>query len=1010
MNHFTLHKPCFLFPPFVWKVVNDRLMGIVCVSVLSLVLTPHFVCAQNAPHPSFRQYTTNHGLASSEVYQILQDDEGYIWASTDNGVSRFDGYAFRNYGLKDGLRENVIFRMQLDDLGRVWMQAQSGNLYYFERDSIHPYWNNKVLLSYRDRLDTRGGFIVEGNGDTIHMAILNYGVITIFNNGKTQTYASSIPISWQILEKDQIVITAYREQGHVPTIQSFSKRLLSQNRIPTVQFQSDNEVWSIPDLKYTKNEGQAPEAFWLGKRMYLFKAYQDLWLVENGKIKWTAYFPHHIDHVALMKTGQLYIGLYYKEGVRVYESLEHFLGNKGYQWLSGHSVSHFIEDRDGGKWFSTNEDGLYYAAPGAFLVHDTETGIPDEKVTAVSIIDNNELYAGLGNGEVWRFNSNRGKWEATSKIPSSGFIRDLYYDPINRQLWAGRLNLYYLENKDWKVSSTKLKGRTLSMSNRITGSPDGKRMWTCNHLGFMNLDWSQNTFPNIDIHTNQRTYIVREDQQGRIWVGQPGGLFEWKNDSLHGCQHIHPSFSLRVEDLAILPDTTLVVATKGGGIVLWKGQLMEEITSEHGLVADMLECIFVDEQGVIWAGTLNGLCRISGSWENWEVQPITVAHGLPSNEINSIRVFRDNVWVATNKGLVQFSDKKTNHFSPKPIIHAVLVNNLPKDFRKPLLLKAKQNNLNIQFSAINHKMNGLIPYRYRMDRGEWRTLTERSLQFPALSPGERLFEVQAQNEDGIWSESTSLSIEILPHWWNSWWASLLLVVTLILTGIGVFKFRTRQLKKAHQIQLKIAELERAALQAQMNPHFIFNCLNSIQNYILQNKKEAAILYLGSFASLVRSMLNASVAGKVLLSEEIQLLNNYLKLEQMRFKDRFSFEVKSADELNIYEVKIPPLLVQPYVENAIIHGISGKDQDGRIEIFFSKKDKFIEVSIFDNGTGFKERKTENFGNRKSFGMSITKNRLDLLSEEKKSNLVKTKTLRNENGQVLGAQVRILIGIG
>ena len=150
-----------------------------CASTLS---------AQNAPHPSFRQYTTSDGLASSEVYWILEDRKGFIWISSDNGASRFDGYRFRNFGLKDGLKENVIFVMQLDTMGRVWMQAMSGNLYYMDGDTILPYWNNGVLNNFKDRRDYSMGFIVEGAGETVHIATLGYGVITISKDGKAKTY------------------------------------------------------------------------------------------------------------------------------------------------------------------------------------------------------------------------------------------------------------------------------------------------------------------------------------------------------------------------------------------------------------------------------------------------------------------------------------------------------------------------------------------------------------------------------------------------------------------------------------------------------------------------------------------------------------------------------------------------------------------------------------------------------------------------------------------------------
>jgi sensor histidine kinase YesM len=206
-------------------------------------------------------------------------------------------------------------------------------------------------------------------------------------------------------------------------------------------------------------------------------------------------------------------------------------------------------------------------------------------------------------------------------------------------------------------------------------------------------------------------------------------------------------------------------------------------------------------------------------------------------------------------------------------------------------------------------------------------------------------------------------------------------------------------------------LERAALQAQMNPHFIFNCLNSIQNYILQSEKESAILYLGRFAGLVRSVLNASVSGKISLEEELSLLNNYLALEKLRFKDRFTYEVKVAENLNVFDVYIPPLLIQPYVENALLHGISGKVSGGEVSVFFEKKANDLEVSIQDNGVGMTGNgtKAKSTISHKSFGMSITRNRLELLKNKQENEVVHTRTIYDKHGQISGTKVTILIGL-
>lgn len=959
------------------------------------------LAAQTAPHPAFRQYTTDDGLASSEVYCIVQDRQGYIWISTDNGVSRFDGYSFRNYGVKEGLKENVIFVMQLDTLGRLWMQAMGGNLYYMNGDTIMPYRYNCALLDFKDRPDWSKGFILEGSGQQVFIASVKYGVIHISETGMATTLAHKEPVCVEVFETSGILLNAYCEKEDAGT---YTEQLQLKRRCHPLHLQTSSGTWTFDTLVYTNTEGQAPQAFRLAAGQYLYKVYNDLWYLENGQVRWHRYFPFDILHAQLMPDGQLFLGIHRYQGLRVYPSVNALHQNEGTTWLPGKSVSYFMEDREGGHWFATNADGIFYTPGDKFMVHDRETGLPDEKVTALAVKNENELYAGLSNGEVWHLDRRSGIWTGLPALPSRGEVRDLFFDQNNQQLWAGRSKLFYLKNNNWALMAASYEGGSVSISNHITLSPNGERLWVCYFVGFMSIALPDLVPGNIHKKYGQRTFVVLEDYSGRVWVGKPDGLFEWKGDTLLGRQSLHPAFALRVEDMALLPDSTLVVATKGGGVLFWKGEKFEQITTDQGLTADMLECLWADGSGTVWAGTLNGLNRISGTWGHRRVQQITVSHGLPSNEINRIRTWGEDVWVATSKGLAHFVNKSQHHLTPVPTINSLMANGRSVSLKKAVILRPSENNLTIAFSAINFKMNGQILYRYRMDGSPWYTTLNRSLNFPQLPPGERLFEVQAQNEDGVWSQAATLCFEILPPWWATWWAKTAALLAFALAGPLFYKYRMRRVREVHQIELQMAELERSALQAQMNPHFIFNCLNSIQNFILQNEKESAISYLGSFAALVRSMLNASVSGSIALADEIKLLNNYLALEKLRFKDRFDFEVTVAEGIDVYEVKIPPLLIQPYVENAVLHGMANKEAEGKVAVHFEKKKSFVEITVEDNGPGMsKENVNKNPGPaHKSVGMSITKERLEMLAKNGQNSEV-----RIEPGSACGTVVHIRI---
>ena len=204
----------------------------------------------------------------------------------------------------------------------------------------------------------------------------------------------------------------------------------------------------------------------------------------------------------------------------------------------------------------------------------------------------------------------------------------------------------------------------------------------------------------------------------------------------------------------------------------------------------------------------------------------------------------------------------------------------------------------------------------------------------------------------------------------------------------------------------------AALRAQMNPHFIFNCLQAIQSYIVQNDRDAANTYLTRFAKLVRLALHGSVDGLHSLAEEIAMLDNYLHLEQMRFRGKFEFVIR-AEGLDLDEIILPPMLVQPFVENALIHGLQNHESGGRVAVIFAQKGNVLEVLVTDNGPGFLENETamQDKAPHKSVGMMLTQKRLDLLMGGGKtgSDTLVRETVLDESGASQGARAQIFIPI-
>ncbi|NNF34780.1 MAG: histidine kinase [Saprospiraceae bacterium] len=190
----------------------------------------------------------------------------------------------------------------------------------------------------------------------------------------------------------------------------------------------------------------------------------------------------------------------------------------------------------------------------------------------------------------------------------------------------------------------------------------------------------------------------------------------------------------------------------------------------------------------------------------------------------------------------------------------------------------------------------------------------------------------------------------------------------------------RRMRYSHSLETEIVRLEKSALQAQMNPHFIFNCLNSIQNYIAINEKRKAMVYLTQFAKLIRNTLeaSASTSGTISLQKEIDMLENYIQMEQMRFKGKFDYKLVYDDELDLDDIVIPPMMIQPFAENAIIHGFKGIKEKGLLKISFNMTDEDLIVLVEDNGVGYHPEKSDK--THKSMAMSITGQRLKFYNDE------------------------------
>lgn len=378
------------------------------------------------------------------------------------------------------------------------------------------------------------------------------------------------------------------------------------------------------------------------------------------------------------------------------------------------------------------------------------------------------------------------------------------------------------------------------------------------------------------------------------------------------------------------------------------------------------------------------------------------------------------LFVATKEGLCEI-DLTGSYRNPVPSpiwMRACFVNGRSFNPGSVCAFSHTQNSFRFYVDCIGFKDNFNPRWQYLL-RGrnlEYETTAAPFVEFSNLEPGEYTLELRSLNNEGILSGPIAYRFEVLSPWWFSWWAitAVILLATgflLLLLALTIRRIKKREEEKT-KLHRQIAEYRMSALRAQMNPHFIFNAINSIQRYILQKNEREAYTYLAKFSHLIREVLNNASKNEVLLSKELTMLRLYIEIEQMRFDNSFEFSLKN-NLADLHRVMMPGMLIQPYVENAIWHGImplEGK-RKGKLGITIDAKGDDLLITIEDNGIGREASgKIKKTSGHASVGMSLTEQRLQLLNYGKKAGSCRAviSDIRNSAGEVCGTRVELQIG--
>lgn len=949
--------------------------------------------------PAFRNYSTDQGLPNNWVYQVRQDRAGYIWVSTDRGLCRFDGYQFRQF--PDTLYSNFTSvlsqAMDEDTLGRIWYVDFQARVFYIENERIVPYQHNDVIQGYRAQFDHLEGLIVSDDGTELWLTGRHFGTLHLWGEGKSELTKPSSGYAIHLWEKNgRFRYNNLMEPGNVQLA-------------PSIAIQTDTDLVVLDrslflDVKIGSRIGHG---FRLPGGLLLLALSGQLYCFEKGQVRWTCPCPYEVGDILRGRDGSILVGYLNNGGLHRYRSLADLRwGHSENSCLPGRSISTLFQDLEGGYWVGTQQEGIFYCPEwggGALLRHPLLDG---QIVRSVATNGQDRLFAGLQNGEVLSILL-KARQITDLSPPGNTYITQVAFEKSTQTLSAGGQVGNFYQQGHWL-------GHSIVSLPYITGSGRGHykspgqnpAIWyTADMHGLCKINLPERRLTDCSQSNGgkaTRFQAVRQAPDGRVWAYRYDGLVEWLGDTvLRRPAFAHPALRQVSMDIQYLADSSLVLAPKGHGVVIWKPdtESLTQISQRDGLISDRVVSLHIADDGSIWASSYNGLSHLVPlGGRRYRSENYSTQHGLPSNTVHGVCTLGDEVWVATAKGLFRLTNKPLATAMPAPVFSKIAVNGQPYAHLAALNLPHDSANLSIEYLALHFRSGGNIPYRFRL-RGAsgdtaWQYTSSRSVNFSNLAPAQYRFEVQAQSEEHSWSATTTLLIGIRPPWWQTGWARALAFCLLAGGGYGYYRRRIAALKHEADVKNQLLQLEQSALQAQMNPHFIFNCLNSIQQFILSNEKEEAARFLAIFAQLVRDTLNASVNGEVTLEDEMRMLNDYLRLERLRFKDRFEYKVWADENLDLFDTALPPSLVQPFVENAILHGLKGVESDGRVEVHFFTENQLLRVRVTDNGTGFQATADPR---RRSLGLDRTRKRFALLREKTKVQAIGFEYIENKNKQ-------------
>lgn len=918
-------------------------------------------CGASAQHPYYYSISDDNGLPSNEVYDMFQDSIGFMWLGTNAGLYRYDGTDFMLINSAEQ-KGKAISHLSQDKTGKLWCQNFSGQIYSVSGDSLHlEYdWSGKKANFPVFIFDAENRLCITSDSGLYRANSKNQ--FTFFNVTDMVQPFSDVSISDLHSFQGKLFLANRNKIGYI-----------QHSRLVLLRSISHPELLNDITISISFHE--------INNKLYALSRDQKqntLWLISNDSIIWQRRLPVTVGRLYSLHNNyntRLWVG-----GSNGVVCLDTNLRDQfdGRLLFSGKSVSKVLLDKEGNYWVSTLQDGIFVLPSTEVWIHTHDNSpLNDSRIRQLANDNQGNLFIGYQNGKLSRYHLRSNTIHTLSFDNTPTDIQLLYVDSSNYRLIVG-------QNKTWAVdtrtmAATPIQG--ISNIKAMAKERDGQFL-TGTVMGTI----LGNPKPKAEIIRylrRKRTRAVYYDPTAKKrWVAYVDGL--WVSNNETEIELKWNKKSLNVTDIAQLADGTIWVSTLDNGVLGFQDTLcFRQILADipHGFVrklaADGNSLWIAAEDKLICYDTKN---KASVSYNRFD--------GLPSLEIADIEFIDDKVLIATPKGLVEIprAFNSINTVPPTVFISGFAVHEKDTTLTHAYQLGYTDNNIRIAFRGISFRSQGQFTYKYRLLGldSAWILTNSRSnfARYPSLPAGKYLFEVKALNEDGMEStHAATIAITVLKPFWQQWWFYLLCGLILVSVVSLAFALRIRYIRKRSELEKRMVSSQLSALKSQMNPHFMFNALNSIQDLVLQQDTVNAQLYLGKFSELTRAVLNASGEEFISLKSEVEMLSLYLDLEKLRFGTDCRFELSIDESLDTEEIQLPSMIIQPFVENAIKHGLLHKNGQKSLLITFGAKQNALICVVEDNGVGRAVAEEINARKKKhkSFATQATAERLRLLNE-------------------------------